>query len=120
MMRPYEVMIILEPGLDDEAVRALVERFSQTISAHGATVGRVDHWGRRRLAYEIRHNREGYYILIEAGGPPGALGELDRLLLLTDEVLRHKVIRVPDRVAGRAGRTGGAGEIAADVAAGGS
>jgi small subunit ribosomal protein S6 len=126
-MRPYEVMIILDPGLDDDAVRASVDRSTDLIRANGGTVGRVDRWGRRRLAYEIRHQREGYYVLVEASAPPAAMAELDRVLLLADEVLRHKVIRLPERVVARPRRTaggtgGGAGMdtsagIAADEAA---
>jgi ribosomal protein S6 len=56
------------------------------------------------LAYEIRHQREGYYVLLEANAEPGVMAELDRSLSLADEVLRHKVIRLPDRIAGRAQR----------------
>lgn len=116
-MRPYEVMIIYEPTLEDDAVRAAVERSTELIRARGGQAGRVDRWGKRRLAYEIRHHREGYYVLIEATADPGVMAELDRSLLLADEVLRHKVIRLPDRVAGRARSRPPAG-IAADEAAG--
>ena len=100
-MRPYEVMIIYEPGMEEDDVRAAVDRSTALVKARGGTIGRVDRWGKRRLAYEIRHQREGYYVLVEASSEPPAMAELDRALMLADDVLRHKVIRLPDRVAGR-------------------
>lgn len=118
-MRPYEATIIFEPTADDEVIRGLVERFSEVATSRGATVGRVDHWGRRRLAYEIQHHREGYYVLLEMSGPFEALEEMSRLLHLTDEVLRHKVIRVPDPAKRPSGPTTGE-DVAAESAAGGS
>ena len=123
-MRPYEVVIIYDPGLEEDAVRAAVDRATELIRARGGSPGRVERWGKRRLAYEIRHQREGYYVLVEATAEPAAMTELDRALFLADDVLRHKVIRLPDRVAGRARRSASrAGEpgvpaaIAADQAA---
>ena len=104
-MRPYEVVIIYDPGLEEDAIRAAVDRSTDLIRARGGNPGRVDRWGKRRLAYEIRHQREGYYVLLEANAEPAAMAELDRSLSLADDVLRHKVIRVPDRVAKGAART---------------
>ncbi|MDQ4132782.1 MAG: 30S ribosomal protein S6 [Actinomycetota bacterium] len=104
-MRPYEVMIILDPTLEETAIREQVDRSAEIISAGGGSPGRVDRWGRRRLAYEINHQREGYYVLVEATAEPAAMAALDRALHLADEVLRHKIIRIPDRVAGRAPRS---------------
>ncbi len=101
-MRPYEVMIILDPSLEEGAIRDQVDRSTELIRSGGGTPGRVDRWGRRRLAYEIRHQREGYYVLVEAMAEPPAMAALDRALHLSDEVLRHKVIRLPDRIAGQA------------------
>ena len=104
-MRPYEVMIILDPTLEEAALRDQVDRSTEIIRAGGGEPGRVDRWGRRRLAYEINHQREGYYVLVEARAEPEAMATLDRALHLSDEVLRHKVIRIPDRVAGRESRS---------------
>jgi small subunit ribosomal protein S6 len=104
-MRPYEVVIIYDPGLEEDAIRAAVDRSTDLIRARGGNPGRVDRWGKRRLAYEIRHQREGYYVLLEANAEPAAMAELDRSLSLADDVLRHKVVRVPDRVAKGAART---------------
>jgi len=94
-------MVILNVGLDEDAIRATVDRATTLIKSRGATLGRVDHWGRRRFAYEIQHQSEGYYVLIEATADPPAMAELDRMLHLADEVIRYKVIRLPDKISGR-------------------
>lgn len=100
-MRPYEVMVILDAGLEEEAIRDTVDRAVELIRNRGGEPGRVDRWGRRRFAYEMNHRWEGYYVLIEATAEPAVMADLDRMLFLADEVLRHKVIRLPDAVAGR-------------------
>ncbi|MCU1463529.1 MAG: ribosomal protein [Acidimicrobiales bacterium] len=100
-MRPYEVMVILDAGLEEDAIRAAVDRATQLIESRGGHPGRVDHWGRRRFAYELKHRWEGYYVLLEATAEPAVMAELDRSLRLADEVVRHKIIRLPDAVAGR-------------------
>lgn len=100
-MRPYEVMVILNVGLDEDVIRATVDRATELIKSKGATVGRVDHWGRRRFAYEIKHHNEGYYVLIEATAEPVVMADLDRMLHLADEVIRYKVIRLPEKTTGR-------------------
>jgi small subunit ribosomal protein S6 len=104
-MRPYEVMVILDASLEEDAARALVDRFTQQLTAAGAKSVSVDNWGKRRLAYPVRHRNEGYYVVIEANAEPAALSELDRRLNLADEVIRHKVIRLPERAAGRSRRS---------------
>ncbi len=100
-MRPYEVMIILDSGLEDDAINAVLSRASEVVRAAGGNPGRLDRWGKRRFAFEIAHKWEGYYALLEATAPPAAMAELDRVLHLADEVVRHKVIRLPEGVAGR-------------------
>jgi small subunit ribosomal protein S6 len=97
-MRPYEVMIIFDASLEEETIRAAVDRFAEQIRSRGGTPGRVDRWGRRRFAYEVRHRWEGYYILLEATAEPEVMEELHRTLSLADEVIRHKVVRIPDVV----------------------
>ena len=104
-MRPYEVMIILDAGLEEESIRSIIDRTTQLISNGGGNPRRVERWGRRRFAYAVNHRQEGYYVLVEATAEPEAMATLDRALHLSDEVLRHKVIRIPDRVAGRASRS---------------
>ena len=100
-MRPYEVMVIFDVGAEPPAIQAVVDRVTETIRANGGTPGAVDRWGRRPFAYEVKHRREGYYVLFEFAGENATVSELDRMLTLADEVLRHKVVRVPDKVAGR-------------------
>ena len=104
-MRPYEVMIILNAALEEDAIRAQIDRAQEIIRNNGGNPTRVDRWGKRRFAYEVKHQWEGYYVLIEATAEPIAMSELDRALHLADDVVRHKVIRLPDDVAGRAERT---------------
>jgi small subunit ribosomal protein S6 len=100
-MRPYEVMVIFDASLEEDAVRALVDRFTQQLTAAGAKSVSTDNWGKRRLAYPVRHRNEGYYVVIEANAMPAALSDLDRQLGLADEVIRHKVLRLPERATGR-------------------
>jgi small subunit ribosomal protein S6 len=99
-MRPYEVMIILEADLDEETIRANVERWLQSLEARGAERGYVDFWGKRRFAYEVNHRTDGYYVVFQARAEPTAMDELHRVLSLADEVIRHKVLRVPESVYG--------------------
>jgi small subunit ribosomal protein S6 len=99
-MRPYEVMVILDADLDEETIRANVERWLQSLEARGAERGYVDFWGKRRFAYEIGHRTEGYYVVFQARAEPQAMDELHRVLSLADEVVRHKVLRVPEEVYG--------------------
>ena len=98
-MRPYEVMVILSADLEEETIRSNVERWLQLIESKGAERGHVDFWGKRRFAYEVQHKWEGYYVVLRAEAEPSVMTELDRSLFLADEVLRHKVIRLPDDVA---------------------
>lgn len=95
-MRPYEVMIIFDASLEEETIRAAVDRYSELIRSLGGSPGRVDRWGRRRFAYELRHRWEGYYVVLEAQAEPRVMDELHRRLSLEDEVVRHKVVRIPD------------------------
>jgi small subunit ribosomal protein S6 len=108
--RPYEVMIILEPDLEEETIRAAVERWLQLIESRGAERGHVDWWGKRRLAYEIQHRTEGYYVVFQARSEPPAMDELHRMLSLADEVVRHKVLRIPEKVSGPPKVAGAAAE----------
>jgi small subunit ribosomal protein S6 len=120
-MRPYEVMVILDAGLEEDAIRAAVDRSTSLIESRGGRPGRVEHWGRRRFAYELKHRWEGYYVLLEANAEPAVMSELDRALRLADEVVRHKIIRLPDAVAGRKAAAANGGESpAADPNANGA
>ena len=103
-MRPYEVMIIFDAGLEEDSIRPVLDRASDALKAGGGQIVRVDRWGKRRFAYELKHRLEGYYVLVEASSDAAAMAQMDRVLSLADEVVRHKVIRLPDSVAGRGPR----------------
>jgi small subunit ribosomal protein S6 len=92
-MRRYEVMLILDPSLEDKDAKAAVDRYLTTVSSRGGEVQNIDHWGKRRFAYEIRHMTEGYYTVVLLDAEPAAVDELSRVLGLADEVIRHKVVR---------------------------
>ncbi len=92
-MRSYEAMIILQPDLEEEARNALVEKIQSFIVKEGGEVTDMNHWGARRLAYEIDDFQDGYYLLAKFTGPGTGIGELERNLKITDEVLRYLVIR---------------------------
>lgn len=92
-MRPYEIVIIFDAGLDETVIRSHVDRVTEHVRSRGGTVGTVDRWGKRSFAYELAHRHEGYYVLVEVTAEPEVLGEVERMLTLSDEVLRHKVIR---------------------------
>jgi small subunit ribosomal protein S6 len=96
-MRHYEVMVILDAGLEEEAIRAVLDRATQLFTSNGATVGKVDRWGKRRFAYEVHHRSEGYYVVIDVMAESPAVAAVDRMLGLADEVVRHKVIRLPEK-----------------------
>jgi small subunit ribosomal protein S6 len=90
-------MVILDAGLEEEPIRAVLDRATQLFTANGATVGKVDRWGKRRFAYEVHHRSEGYYVLVDVMAEPAAVAQVDRMLGLADEVIRHKVIRLPEK-----------------------
>ncbi len=99
-MRPYEIMVIFDATVEPSAIQAVVDRVTETIRTSGGNPGAIDRWGKRPFAYEVNHRREGYYVLFELTGEAQTVADLDRLLTLADEVVRHKVVRVPDKVGG--------------------
>jgi small subunit ribosomal protein S6 len=118
-VRHYEIVIILDAGLEEDAIRATIDRATQLITSAGGKVDKVDRWGKRRFAYEVHHRSEGYYVLLEVNAEPAALTSVDRMLGLADEVIRHKVIRLPDKAVVRATHGGGPDTNLADVSANG-
>ena len=92
-MRPYEVMVILDPTLDERTVAPSLETFLNVIRKDGGSVDKVDIWGRRRLAYEIAKHAEGIYAVVNINAEPATVSELDRQLGLNESVLRTKVLR---------------------------
>ncbi|MBI3362276.1 MAG: 30S ribosomal protein S6 [Chloroflexi bacterium] len=93
-MRNYEIAFIAHPELDDEAFTALIEKIKGWITAAGGAVGDVDRWGRRRLAYPIRKQREGQYAFIPAQMPASFTGELERNLRFAEPVMRFLITTV--------------------------
>jgi small subunit ribosomal protein S6 len=91
-LRQYEVMLILPAEADESVVGGAVERITRIVSDSGGEVTGVDRWGRKRLAYEIATQSEGYYVVVDFKAEPSAIAELERTLHLADEVLRHKVV----------------------------
>ncbi len=92
-MRNYEAMYVLRPDLDEEQVQANVDRFSEIITKNGGEVTKVDLWGKRRLAYEVKKLREGYYVLCFFTAGPDLPLELERNFKIADEVIRFLVVR---------------------------
>ena len=92
-MRHYEVMVILDPSLEERTVAPSLDTYLNVVRQDGGQVESVDVWGKRRLAYEIDKNAEGIYAVIDLHATPAAVAELDRQLRLNESVLRTKVIR---------------------------
>ena len=98
-MRAYEVMVILDPTLEERTVQPSLDKYLNVVRNDGGTVEDIDVWGRRRLAYEIDKHAEGIYAVISLTAEPDTVKEFDRQLGLNEAILRTKVIRPPDRPA---------------------
>ncbi len=107
--RVYELMIIVDQDVDDATNKAVAAKVTELVQADGGTVPTVDNWGRRRFAYPINHKLEGVYTVLEIVTQATNLDEVDRYLRLADEVVRHKIIRLPDSEATRRGLLSPAG-----------
>ncbi|MGH3273977.1 MAG: 30S ribosomal protein S6 [Streptosporangiaceae bacterium] len=94
-MRRYEMMIILDPALEERTVQPSLDQFLRVVTTSGGSVDKVDVWGRRRLAYEIDKKTEGIYAVVDLTAESDAVKELDRQLNLNEAVLRTKILR-PD------------------------
>ena len=106
MMRAYELMVILDGDLDDTAAQAWVKTIVDGITKAGGTIhGKPDWWGKRQYAYPINKKEYGYYVVINLLAPGGALDELERSFRIADDVVRHKLLRLPDAEAARRGIT---------------
>ena len=95
-MRNYELTFIVHPDVEDEGITDVVDKVSRFIAEGGGQVTSVDHWGRRRLAYPIQKQTEGYYVLMQVQLDPQSIGELERNLKLMEEVIRHLLVRAED------------------------
>jgi small subunit ribosomal protein S6 len=95
-MRKYEMMVILDPSLEERTVQPSLDQFLKVVTTAGGTIDKVDVWGRRRLAYDIEKKSEGIYTVIDLVAEPDTVKELDRQLNLNEAVMRTKILR-PDR-----------------------
>jgi small subunit ribosomal protein S6 len=114
-MRRYELMLVLRPDLPDDKTQAVIDRTTRAIAGSGGQIVKVAPWGRRRLAYPIDRHREGSYHIILFEAPSDAIAELERGLLITEELLRHLITRVERPV--KAARRDGAADDGSDLSA---
>jgi small subunit ribosomal protein S6 len=106
-MRAYELMVIIDGDAEEGVAESFRDKITEAVAAAGGEVKSTDMWGRRRFAYEINHKWEGTYFVMELLGPGGnALDEMERSLRLADDVVRHKLLRLPDNEAARRGLLG--------------
>ncbi|MEL4503362.1 30S ribosomal protein S6 [Luteococcus sp. H138] len=94
-MRKYEIVVIIDPDVDERQVSPLMDKHTKTITEAGGTVDNIDVWGKRRLAYEIRKKPEGIYVVLNVTAEPAAVKEMDRLMTIDEQIMRTKVMR-PD------------------------
>ena len=92
-MRKYEIMIIIDPDVDERQVPALLEKHLKVITASNGTVDGQDVWGKRRMAYEINKKTEGTYAVLNVTAPADAVKEMDRLMSIDEQIMRAKVMR---------------------------
>lgn len=98
-MHQYELMVILDPDIDERTVAPSLDKFLNVIRTDGGTIENVDIWGKRRLAYEINKKPEGIYAVVNFTSSPAATAELDRQLKLSEAVMRTKVLRAEEAIA---------------------
>jgi len=92
IMRDYELVIIIQPDLDENAVKGIVDKLQALITEAGGTVAKIDKWGKKRLAYAINKRREGQYVLFEIQMQPAFSAELERNLRFMEPVIRFSII----------------------------
>jgi len=97
-LRDYEVLYIVRADLDDDKVQEAVKRVNTLIERSGGGIERTNLWGKRKLAYEVKHQKEGAYVLQDFQLEPDRVPELEAALKITEEVLRHLIVRKPEKV----------------------
>ena len=93
-MRKYEIMVLVDSDIDERQVPGLIEKHLEAITAGGGTVDNVDHWGRRRLAYDINKKSEASYTVLQVTCTPELVQEMDRLMSIDERIVRTKVLRL--------------------------
>ncbi len=96
MSNKYEVMFIVDVA-NEEVIRGAVDLVKQTITKIGGTVDKEDEWGKRQLAYEVKHQKEGYYVVIDFTAEPAAIKELDRIIKIHEEIIRHIIVKLDEK-----------------------
>ncbi len=93
----YELVYIIDPDVDEEGRKALMERFAGMIESNGGSVEKTDEWGKRHLAYPINDKSEGYYVLVNFSADPAVPKEIERNLGITESIMRYLVIRIEEK-----------------------
>lgn len=101
MLRDYEILFIVRPELDEEQVNASVETVTTLVKNLGGTSEPANVWGKRRLAYEVSHLREGYYVLTDFKLEPARVPELEATIKISETIFRHLVVRKPEKAAAK-------------------
>ncbi|MFJ8237507.1 30S ribosomal protein S6 [Ureibacillus sp. NPDC094379] len=96
-MKKYELMYIVRPNIEEDAKKALVERFNEILTSNGAEIIEAKEWGKRRLAYEINDFREGFYQIVKVNADTNAIDEYTRLANISEDIIRHIAIREEDK-----------------------
>ena len=95
-MKAYEVLYIIRPDLDDEAIAATVDKLSEVVTSNGGSDVAIDKWGKRRLAYEVNDYREGFYVLMNFNGEARTAQEVERIMKISDTVVRFLTTKKED------------------------
>ena len=97
-MRKYEIVFIIKP-LEEDATNAVIEKFEKLIAANGGKIDKEDRWGKKRLAYEIKKEAEGFYVIFYVTCEPACVDECDRVMKITEEILKHMIVRSDEKEA---------------------
>ena len=92
-MRDYELVLIVKPEVQEEGVKVILDKVGQTMAARGGSIDETTPWGKRRLAYPVKHYREGNYVLLKCKLSPDSVGDIETSLKLSEDVLRHMLSR---------------------------
>ena len=96
-MRNYEVIFIVKP-MEEEPTNAIIEKFTKLIKDDGGTIEKEDRWGRKKLAYEIKDCTDGFYCLLYVSCEPACVAEVDRVMKITDDILKHMIVRSEEEI----------------------
>jgi small subunit ribosomal protein S6 len=92
-LRKYEVVYVIRPDLDEEGTTAVIDRFTDLVTTQGGEVVKIDKWGKRRLAFEVKDFRDGFYVVMHMDAEPKVADELDRVFKISDSIIRFIIVR---------------------------